>query len=44
MSFLEATKKDKKKSGGVTKFVFLKGLGEPVLSPLSDDQVAVMIV
>lgn len=42
--FIEATKKDKKKSGGVTKFVFLKGLGEPVLSPLSDDQVAAMIV
>ena len=42
--FVEATKKDKKKSGGVTKFVFLKGLGEPVLSPLSDDQVAAMIV
>ena len=42
--FIEATKKDKKKSGGTTKFVFLKGLGEPVLSPLSDDQIAAMIV
>ena len=43
-AFIAATKKDKKKSGGVTKFVFLKGLGEPVLSPLSDDQIAAMIV
>lgn len=42
--FIEATKKDKKKSGGTTKFVFLRGLGEPVLSPLSDDQIAAMIV
>ena len=43
-AFVEATKKDKKKSGGVTKFVFLKGLGEPILSPLTDDQIAAMIV
>lgn len=43
-AFVEATKKDKKKSGGVTKFVFLKGLGDPVLSPLTDDQIAAMIV
>lgn len=43
-AFIEATNKDKKKSGGVTKFVFLKGLGEPVLSPLTHDQIAAMIV
>lgn len=41
-AFLAATKKDKKKSNGTTKFVLLKGLGDPLLTPLSDEQVTVM--
>ncbi|MBQ0071782.1 MAG: 3-dehydroquinate synthase, partial [Spirochaetales bacterium] len=41
-AFLAATKKDKKKSNGTTKFVLMKGLGEPFLTPLSDEQVSVI--
>ncbi len=34
--YLAAIKNDKKKKGGEVKYVFMKGQGEPVLSPLSD--------
>lgn len=43
-AFLDATKKDKKKSGGVTRFVFLSDRGEIVLKPLSDDQILALLV
>lgn len=43
-AFLEATKKDKKKSGGVTRFVFLSQRGEPIMRPLSDDQVLALLI
>lgn len=42
-SFVEATKKDKKKKNGETKFVFLKGLGDAVLAPITDEQIALVI-
>lgn len=43
-AFLEATKKDKKKKGGKTSFVFLTERGEPLLRPLEDDQVLAMLI
>ena len=43
-AFLEATKKDKKKKGGRTNFVFLTERGEPLLRPLEDDQVLAMLI
>lgn len=43
-AFVEATKRDKKKSGGRTRFVFLSERGEPVLQPLEDDQILALII
>lgn len=42
--FLEAVKKDKKKKDGVTRFVFLSERGEPVLRPLSDNQILAVLL
>lgn len=38
-AFLTAISKDKKKSKGSVKFVLLKDFGQPVLLPLSDDEI-----
>lgn len=43
-SFLDAVKKDKKKSGGVTKFVFLSERGDFELRPLDDNQILALLV
>ncbi len=43
-AFLTATKKDKKKKGGVTRFVLLSERGEPVLRALDDNQVLALLV
>ncbi len=43
-TFLEATKKDKKKKGGRTNFVLLRERGEAVLRVLEDDQILVLLV
>ena len=42
--FLQAMRKDKKKSNGVVNFVLLKGFGEPLLMPLEDDFVSSLTV
>ena len=42
--FLDAVKKDKKKNGGRTRFVFLTERGEPVLRPLEDEQILALII
>lgn len=44
MAFLDATKKDKKKKGGKTRFVLLSELGKPVLETLTDEQVLALLV
>ena len=43
-AFLTATKNDKKKKDGVTRFVLLSERGEPVLRALDDNQVLALIV
>lgn len=43
-TFLALTKKDKKKKGGVTRFVLLSERGEPVLRALDDNQVLALLV
>ena len=42
--FLNAVKKDKKKSGGRTRFVFLTERGEPVMKTLEDEQILALII
>lgn len=43
-AFLEATKRDKKKVDGKTRFVFLSERVEFVLRPLEDDQILAMLI
>ncbi len=43
-AFLEAIRKDKKKKGGRTRFVFLRERGEAEMRPLEDDQILALLV
>lgn len=42
-AYLAAIRNDKKKKNGEVKYIFMKGQGEPVLSPLSDDIVSIVV-